>query len=83
VGNAFFYTAPNEVILIDGTINEESATGLVAEIKKISQQPVKTILLTHSDGDHINGLATIVKDKPLFPTPIAEGILRKQIPGLT
>jgi cyclase len=81
VGNAFFYTAPNEVILIDGTINEESATGLIAEIKKISQQPVKTILLTHSDGDHINGLATIVNGQTIISHPNSRGDIEKANTG--
>ena len=29
---------------------------MLAEIRKVTPEPVTTIILTHSDGDHVNGL---------------------------
>lgn len=40
---------------------------LLAEIAKITPKPVTTVILTHSDGDHVNGLAAF----PLGLTIIA------------
>ena len=56
IGNAFFYVAPDEVLVIDAKINAEAAGQMLAEIKKVSDKPVRRVVLTHSDGDHVNGL---------------------------
>lgn len=57
VGNAFFYVGPDEVLVIDAKISAEAAGQMLAEIKKITDKPVRRVVLTHSDGDHVNGLA--------------------------
>ncbi len=36
---------------------KQAAQELLADIAKITPKPVTTVILTHSDGDHINGLA--------------------------
>jgi cyclase len=56
VGNAFFYVGQNEVLVIDAKISGEAAVQILAEIKKVTDKPVRYIVLTHSDGDHVNGL---------------------------
>ncbi len=50
-----------EVIVIDAKMTEESAKAMLAEIKKLTPNPVKHIILTHSDGDHVNGLCGFPK----------------------
>src|SRR5256885_7768349 len=35
---------------------EAGAKDLLSEIAKITPNPVTTVILTHSDGDHVNGL---------------------------
>ena len=57
IGNAFFYVGPDEVLVIDAKISAEAAGRMLAEIKKITEKPVRRVVLTHSDGDHVNGLA--------------------------
>ncbi|MGD0382612.1 MAG: MBL fold metallo-hydrolase [Thermoguttaceae bacterium] len=57
VGNAFFYVGQDEVLVIDAKISAEAAAQMLAEIKKITDKPVRRVVLTHSDGDHVNGLA--------------------------
>lgn len=54
--NTAFYVTPQEVFVVDAKMSVESAAGMVAEIKKVTSAPVTTIIITHSDGDHINGL---------------------------
>ncbi|MGD0922708.1 MAG: MBL fold metallo-hydrolase [Terriglobia bacterium] len=55
--NTGFIIGKKEVIVIDAKMTEESAQAMLAEIKKLTPNPVKYIVLTHSDGDHVNGLA--------------------------
>jgi glyoxylase-like metal-dependent hydrolase (beta-lactamase superfamily II) len=45
------------VIVIDAKTTPASAKDVLAEIKKITPKPVTTVILTHSDADHVNGLA--------------------------
>jgi glyoxylase-like metal-dependent hydrolase (beta-lactamase superfamily II) len=54
--NTAFYVTPQEVFVVDAKMSAESAAGMLAEIKKVTSAPVTTVLVTHSDGDHINGL---------------------------
>jgi len=55
--NAGFIIGKKEVIVIDAKMTEESSQGMLAEIKKLTPNPLKYIVLTHSDGDHVNGLS--------------------------
>jgi cyclase len=57
IGNAFAYVGSDEVLVIDAKINPDAAGQMLAEIKKLTDKPVRRVVLTHSDGDHVNGLA--------------------------
>jgi cyclase len=54
--NAVFYTGEKETVVIDAKMSEESGKQMLEEIKKLSPHPIAYIALTHSDGDHVNGL---------------------------
>jgi glyoxylase-like metal-dependent hydrolase (beta-lactamase superfamily II) len=54
--NTGFYIGDKGVIAIDAKMTEESAKQIVAEIKKLTPKPIQYIVITHSDGDHVNGL---------------------------
>jgi cyclase len=54
--NTGFYVGRKEVVVIDAKMTEESAKRMIGEIQKITPNPIKRILLTHSDRDHVNGL---------------------------
>ena len=45
------------VILIDAGTTADSAKERVAEIAKLTPKPITHVILTHSDGDHVNGVA--------------------------
>jgi len=64
--NTAFVVGKKEVILIDAKMSEESAKAELAEIQKLTQNPVKYIILTHSDGDHVNGLSGFPKGLPII-----------------
>ena len=55
--NTGFYTGSKEVIVIDAKMTPESAKAMLAAIANVSQKPVTTIILTHSDRDHVGGLS--------------------------
>ena len=55
-GNSTIIIGKTSVIVVDAKQTEAGAKDLLAEIGKITPKPVTTVLLTHSDGDHVNGL---------------------------
>ena len=55
-GNRTIYIGKTSVIVVDAKQTEAGAKDLLAEIAKITPKPVTTVFLTHSDGDHVNGL---------------------------
>ena len=54
--NTGFFIGEKEVLTIDTKMTEDSAKQMVGEIKKLTPNPINYITLTHSDGDHVNGL---------------------------
>jgi glyoxylase-like metal-dependent hydrolase (beta-lactamase superfamily II) len=54
--NAGVIIGKNEVIVIDAKMTEESSKAMLAEVQKLTPHPSKYVVLTHSDGDHVNGL---------------------------
>jgi glyoxylase-like metal-dependent hydrolase (beta-lactamase superfamily II) len=54
--NTGFFVADKEVVVIDAKMTEEAAKQMLAEIRKVTPNQVTKIVLTHSDGDHVNGL---------------------------
>src|ERR1700676_3727522 len=56
-GNTGIIIGKDGVIVIDAKTTPASAKEMLAEIAKITPKPVTTVIVTHSDGDHVNGLA--------------------------
>ena len=63
--NTGFVIGKKEVVVIDAKMTEEAAKAMLAEIGKLTPNPVKHIVLTHSDGDHVNGLSGFPKGLPI------------------
>src|SRR5205823_2784141 len=55
-GNSTIIIGKTGVIVVDAKQTEPGAKDLLAQIAKITPKPVTTVILTHSDGDHVNGL---------------------------
>jgi len=51
-----------EIMVIDAKMSEESAKQMLLEIRKISSVPIKVLVFTHSDGDHVNGITGFPAD---------------------
>ena len=60
-GNSTIIVGQTGVIVVDAKQTEAGAKDLLAQIAKITPKPVKTVILTHSDGDHVNGLVAYPK----------------------
>jgi glyoxylase-like metal-dependent hydrolase (beta-lactamase superfamily II) len=58
ISNAAFVVTPAGVVVIDALGSPALATSLLAEIRKVTDQPVTHVLVTHYHADHIYGLQT-------------------------
>ena len=56
-GNSTVIVGTKGVIVVDAKTTKEGGQELLEDIAKITPKPVTTVILTHSDGDHVNGLA--------------------------
>ncbi len=65
----------NGVIVVDTKTTTDSEKGVIAEIAKITPNPVNAAIITHSDGDHVNGLAAF----PAGLTIIAQENCKKEM----
>jgi glyoxylase-like metal-dependent hydrolase (beta-lactamase superfamily II) len=63
------------VIVVDTKTTPDSEKEVIAEIAKITPKAVNTAIITHSDGDHVNGLAAF----PAGLTIIAQENCKKEM----
>jgi len=63
------------VIVVDTKTTPDSEKEVIAEIAKITPKSVNTAIITHSDGDHANGLAAF----PAGLTIIAQENCKKEL----
>jgi len=54
--NAGFFIGDKEVLVVDAKMTPESAKEMLAQINRLTSNPIVYVALTHSDGDHVNGL---------------------------
>lgn len=54
--NTAFYVTKTQVIAVDTKMTAEGARQMIAEIGKITPNPLSILIISHSDGDHVNGL---------------------------
>jgi len=57
-GNSGLIVGDKGVIVVDAKTTAAGGKELLDDIAKITPKPVTTVILTHSDGDHVNGLAS-------------------------
>jgi cyclase len=53
-GNVGFFVGPEAVLVVDSQF-KDIAPGIVAQIKKVSDKPIKFLVNTHHHGDHVGG----------------------------
>jgi glyoxylase-like metal-dependent hydrolase (beta-lactamase superfamily II) len=60
-GNTGIIIGDKGVVVIDAKTTQASGTEVVDAVKKLTDEPITTVILTHSDADHVNGLAGFPK----------------------
>jgi cyclase len=58
--NSGLFIGEDGVIVIDSKMDKQTVDQIMSEISKLTDKPVKFLINTHSDGDHVNG-------NPFFP----------------
>lgn len=57
-GNSGIVIGDAGVVVIDAKTTAADGKALLEEVAKLTTKPVTDVILTHSDGDHVNGLAS-------------------------
>lgn len=57
-GNTGVIVGNSGVIIVDAKTTPAAGKMIIDEVAKITPKPIKQVILTHSDGDHVNGLAS-------------------------
>ncbi len=68
-GNTGIIIGKDGVIVFDTKSDAASGKAVLAEIAKLTPKPVTTVILSHSDGDHVNGLAGFPTGLTIISTP--------------
>ena len=61
-GNSGVIIGDTGVIVVDAKTTVAGAKQLQAEIAKLTPKPISHVILTHSDGDHVNGIEAFPAD---------------------
>ncbi len=59
--NVYMIIGDDGLIIVDTTETTTAAENVLAEFRKITDLPVKTIILTHSHRDHVSGAAVFAQ----------------------
>ena len=73
-GNIGFFVGPESVFVIDSQFLD-LAPGIVEQIKKVTDKPIKYLLNTHHHGDHVGGNEYFLK----FAVILAHDNVRKRM----
>jgi cyclase len=57
-GNSGVIVGDKGVVVVDAKTTAAGGKELLDNVAKITPKPVTTVILTHSDGDHVNGLVS-------------------------
>ena len=60
--NVYMIVGDDSLVIIDTSETTAAAANILAEFRKISDLPVKTIILTHSHRDHVSGASVFAGD---------------------
>lgn len=59
--NSYMIVGDDGIVIIDTTETTTAAGNILAEFRKITDLPVKTIILTHSHRDHVSGASVFAE----------------------
>lgn len=66
------------VTAIDAQMTAGDAEKMIAEIKKTTPKPITRVILTHSDGDHVNGITGFPKGLEIISSNGAKEEMAKE-----
>ena len=66
--NSTFLVGDQGILVVDTGLNAEEGRKLLAEIRKVSQAPVRWIVNTHYHPDHVGGNGTVGPDAIIIST---------------
>lgn len=73
-----FVVTPDGVLVADAQGSLEATQGLIAAIKKITDKPIKYVIVCSDHGDHTAGNAAFAPDVTYFIHPTSKATLDKQ-----
>jgi glyoxylase-like metal-dependent hydrolase (beta-lactamase superfamily II) len=62
--NAAIFILSHEVVVVDAESKPSAAREVIAQIKRLTDKPVKHLVITHLHGDHFQGAEAYVKAWP-------------------
>lgn len=71
IGNSTIIEGKDGLIVYDTSVNKEAGAFIAAEIRKISDKPIKAIFYSHHHSDHYSGTSALVT-----PEQIADGSVK-------
>ena len=72
MANTGFIVGDKEVAAIDAEMMPDQAQKMIEEIRKVTPKPLTKVILTHSDGDHVNGLTGFPKGLEIISSSICK-----------
>ena len=66
IANTGFIVGDTEVLAIDAGMTAGDAANIINAIKKTTEKPLKKMVLTHSDGDHVSGIGGFPKGLEIY-----------------
>ena len=75
--NCAFIVGDEEVYVIDAKMIDQSARDLISDIKATTDKPITNLLITHSDGDHVNGIPGFPADINIISHDNSAGHIKK------
>ena len=69
-------------MVIDAKMTADSAKAMLAEIAKLTSKPVTHVILTHSDGDHVNGLVGFPKNLTIIAHDNCKGEMKEVLDAM-
>jgi glyoxylase-like metal-dependent hydrolase (beta-lactamase superfamily II) len=65
-GGSGIIIGENGVIVIDAKTTPAAGKAVVDEVHKLTNKPITTVIFTHSDADHVNGIVSFPKGLTLI-----------------
>ena len=78
IANTGFIVGETEVLVVDAEMTSDAAGTMLEVIKKITPKPVTKLVLTHSDGDHVNGIGGFPKGLEIYSSAEAKNEMAEE-----